>query len=355
MLLLLALAPAHASADGVTASTMVYVDDDDTQVVTPRVQLDKTIGEASLSAGYAADVWTSASIDVTTAATEAITEQRDELFASGTLELEDTTLSAGYRLSAETDYVSHGGSASVARDLADGAATVEGRVNLSISDVGRSGDPTFSRSLFGIGGRLSWTQVLTARALVQLGYEIERLAGFQSSPYRWVALGGGGDGPLCAPAAIACAPERHPDLRVRHSIAARGRYALPHGLALGAGYRFYLDDWGIVSHTIEANVRWGATEGLLLGLRYRLYVQGAADFTDAADQFGIPSVRSSDRELFSQVSHRLMLEVVKTFHVGEVDLRLALEGGATRFDYDGFGSFDALNALTVGFSVQVER
>lgn len=355
LLVLLLQAPAPVAADGVTASSVLYVDDDDTQVITPRVQLDKTLGDARLEVGYAADVWTSASIDVRTAATEAITEQRDELFASGTVELTDTTLSAGYRLSTENDYDAHGVTASIARDLAEGAATVEARLNLSLSDVGRSGDPGFSRSLFGLGGRLSWTQVLSPRALVQVGYEIERLAGFQSSPYRWVALGDG-LGPLCRPQAVHCVTERHPDLRLRHAAAVRGRYALPLGWALGAGYRFYLDDWGVASHTIEADVRWNVAEGLLLGLRYRLYVQAAADFAgQPADSSAIPSVRTSDRELFGQISHRLMLEAIKTFRVGELDLRVALDAGITRFGYDGFGSLDSLSALTLGLSLQVER
>src|ERR1700755_180406 len=95
---------AHTSA-AQEAATAVYVrtDTDHTVVIAPRARVQVPIAEPTkVSVVYAADVWTSASIDIMTSASKVpVTEQRDEIDLSIDHELEDFTFTAAYRLSNE--------------------------------------------------------------------------------------------------------------------------------------------------------------------------------------------------------------------------------------------------------------
>src|SRR5262245_39639311 len=105
---------AHVPARAQEAATAIYVrtDSDRTVVVAPRLRAQAAIGEAThVSATYAVDVWTSASIDIRTSASKVpVTEQRDEIDLSLDHEFENVNLTFAYRYSTEPDYVSHGGS-----------------------------------------------------------------------------------------------------------------------------------------------------------------------------------------------------------------------------------------------------
>ncbi|NIS32934.1 MAG: DUF3570 domain-containing protein, partial [Actinobacteria bacterium] len=96
---------------------------------------------------YTADVWTSASIDIRTAATVPITEQRDQIDVALGHELDDATLGASYYFSGENDYWSHGVGLSSSQELANGTTTFEESLRFSYDTVGRSGDDGFSRPL----------------------------------------------------------------------------------------------------------------------------------------------------------------------------------------------------------------
>src|SRR5690348_10972572 len=99
-----------ASAQEVGTALYVRTDSDRTTVIAPRLRGSVTIEEqTTLGVVYAVDVWTSASIDIMTSASQVpVTEQRDELNVSADHELTDVTLSLAYRYSVEPDYVSHG-------------------------------------------------------------------------------------------------------------------------------------------------------------------------------------------------------------------------------------------------------
>src|SRR5689334_10529552 len=74
-------APARLRADEGDAALYIRTDTDRTTVIAPRVRGQVAIEEATrLSAVYAVDVWTSASIDIMTSASQVpVTEQRDEI------------------------------------------------------------------------------------------------------------------------------------------------------------------------------------------------------------------------------------------------------------------------------------
>jgi len=357
LLLIGGLALPHSGiADEVAAGAFVRTDSDGTTVVAPRVRAAVLLDEdrTRVEAAYTADIWTSASIDIRTAATRAVYEQRDELSVSLSRELDETTLGGSYRLSIEPDYVSHGGSLRIAHELAEGAATLEAALSASYDTVGRANDQTFARALATVGLRTTYTQILDARTILQGTYEISRRDGFLSSPYRFVGIGGDG---LCAGSAVLCLPENHPGLRTRHALAARFRRSLGSGGSVGATYRLYLDDWGLVSHTALVSGAWLPFERTTLSLGYRFYRQSAASFYRAryADPASEILYVTRDKELSAMFTHRVELSLEQRIDLTDAgpELRATVVVGGALLSYDDFIGLSSVYALDVTLAAEV--
>ena len=343
-------------ANGGTASLFVRTDSDQTTVISPRaaVTVEPTPG-LRVDAAYTADVWTSASIDIRTAATKPITERRDQLEASASYELPDVTLGGGYYLSLEPDYTSHSLSFTASEELAGGSATLEERIVASYDVVGRAGDPQYSKPAFMVGGRVVYTQVLDPETILQGVAELRHRRGFQSSPYRFVGIGGDG---ICASTAIWCVPEAHPTVRTRTALVGRIRRSLSRDASIGVGYRFYADDWAVLSHTAALQIAWQAAERTTLLFRYRFYQQGAAGFyqrtyTQQPEQL---QYVSRDRELSPLVSNRAAVSIESTFDLDSegTALRFAATVGGTIFNYGDFVGLTEVYALDLTAAASLE-
>jgi hypothetical protein len=351
---LIVCAPSSSRADEVGSGLYIRTDSDHTTVISPRIrakgQLDP---DTSLEVVYAVDVWTSASIDIRAAASRVVSEQRDEIDVNASHALGDVTLGAGYRWSKENDYLSNSGSASLAYNFADNAATLAVSGYVSADAVGRSGYPTFDESLSSFGGRLGFTQVIDTKSLLQLSYDLAYLDGYQASPYRFVPIGGGG---VCANVAPMCVPERDPQKRIRHALFARARRAFGDSTSLGLGYRFYLDDWSLHSHTLEADLSWLPAADSQLALRYRFYVQSATEFYQAhyapTDDLQFVTI---DRELSPLSIHRIGAEFEHSFDLGTgTVLKASVAAGVNLYKYDDFPGLDHVTALELSTAVLLQ-
>jgi len=348
---------ASARADDVLAGVFIRGDTDSTTVISPKAELTAGIIDdaTTVSAGYAADIWSSASIDIRTAATAPVSEQRDELTAGLAREMTDVTLRGGYRFSHEADYVSHGGTLGVIQRLAEGAATIETGLSAAFDTVGRSGDEAFSRGLSTVGLRLAYTQILDPKTALQIAYELMRRDGYQASPYRFVGLGGDG---FCNGTAQLCVPESHPSIRWRNAWVLRARRALSDDWSAGLDYRFYIDDWGIASHTASAQAIWLPDEDSSFIARYRFYWQSEADFYQPT--YEIPDARfryvTRDRENSPMSTHRLVLAYERTFDLTAAGpaTTATLAVGGTILDYRDFIGLDTVGALDVSLALSVE-
>jgi len=301
---LLAMAPpADPTFEG-TASLYVRADTDRTTVVSPRVHANVAVGDdrSHVDMVYAVDVWTSASIDIRTAATEPVREQRDEIGVGADREWSWGTLALNYRLSHEHDYLSNSGALSFSTELLDRTVTIDARAFGGGDIVGRSGDESFRRTIAYGGGFLGYSHVLTPTTLLAISAEVRGQHGYLASPYRWVSLGGGGG---CAGSIGLCIPEQHPGRRIRAAGVTRVRQALSRRWSLGGAYRFYGDSWGVLGHTGIADVRVSATDALVLGLEGRGYTQGSASFYRPAYEEDLePTWVTRDRELSSMFNVR---------------------------------------------------
>ena len=352
-----------------SAAAAFYIrsDTDQTTIITPRLRVGAPLAEATrFDVVYTVDVWTSASIDIRTSASKAVTEQRDELDASLMHAFTDVTVSGGYRYSTEYDYESHGGALSAAYDFADNTAQLALGVRAYFDVVGRAGDPGFARDSHMQTGRLSFTQVLDKQTFMQAVYELMHQEGYLSSPYRYVRIAAdvGSIPSTCRYPATeyvertlrGCALENNPEERLRHAAALHVRRALSDALSAGANYRFYIDDWGMTSHTAGLDAALSLDPGWLIALGYRFYTQSSADhFASFYPEMPLPGHYTSDKELSELSTHRLELEVGKAFGLGEPgsELRAVLRAAPSYFVYHEYLLLDDVTALELTFAMEV--
>lgn len=344
------------------ASTAVYfrTDSDQTTVVTPRLRVGGDIADATrLDVSYAVDVWTSASIDIRTSASKAVTEQRDEINVGLARQLGDTTLNAGYRFSSEPDYTSHGGSLGVSSDFAERNTTLALSLSAYFDTVGRVGAPVaLDASARTYSARASFTQVLGPDTFAQLIYELGHAQGFLSSPYRFIGVATP-TGACPGQQPMLCIPETNPAARTRHAGALRARHALSETLSLGAGYRFYTDDWSVLSHTAEVDLGWSPDANTVLSLRYRFYLQSAAGHYRAvfpALRPGRQQFYTRDKELSAFSVHRVGLEGERVFALDSAGTRLraSLLLGWNSYIYSNFPLVPRITAYESTLALGVE-
>jgi hypothetical protein len=350
-----------------SAATYVRTDTDRTTVVTPRLQLAAPITEETrVDLSYTVDVWTSASIDIRTSASigvdseapQYVTEQRDEIDVALEHALGDVTLGASYRYSVEHDYESNGGSIGGAYNFADNSATLALSLRAYFDDIGRAGAPSFEENATLYSARLAFTQVIDPETLVQLVYEGGISQGYLSSPYRYVRFAPAGSEveSRCVRSLTLCLPENNPDSKLRHALALSGRRALSDALSAGASYRFYLDSWDMTSHTIGVDGTLAPEGGWLFSLGYRFYLQSSAShFENFYVAMPLPESYTSDKELSSLSSHRLELEMMKSFQLDDLGSEFAtvLLISPSYFSYDEFLLLESITALEVTLALEV--
>ena len=342
-----------------SASASVYVreDTDHTTVVSPRLHLRAQVPdeETHVDLTYSVDVWTSASVDIVASASQPVTEQRDELNLGVDRVFGDLTLGGAYRFSLEPDYESHAGNARVALDLANKAFTLAWTGGASFDRVGRAGDASFDEAATTLTTGLSLTQIIDPNTLVQLLYDLALVRGYQASAYRFVSFGNAGP---CRAAGALCLPESNPRARVRHAVALRARRALSTAWSAGAGYRAYLDDWGMLSHTARADLAWAPQPKATLALGYRFYTQSAADFYRAQYQLADLGTRryTRDKELSPLTSHRVALELNWVWELAQSSsgLLTGLAAATTFYQYHDFSMLSQTTAIEITGVVGME-
>lgn len=329
----------------VRGAVYVRTDSDHTTVVSPRAHLRQPIGSprTRIDVTYGLDAWTSASVDIRTAATATVREVRHEATAGLERERGTASWSAGYRVSYEPDYLANSGSLAGQVELAQRTVTLGGRLFGALDRVGRAGDAAFHEPLRAGGALLSAGFVLTRTTLLQFAYELRGALGYMASPYRFVAIGGDG---TCSALAEFCVPEIHPRRRSRHAAVLRARQALGRKLAVGGLYRFYIDSWGLRSHTAAIDLTVTPRRGLSLALELRSYAQSGAFFYQPRYlSSGTGGYFTRDRELSSLGSQRLALHTTYIRPVGRGALEIGALLAGTRIAYDAFVGLARVGAL----------
>ena len=347
LLALMMASPPVPSGGQARGGVYVRTDSDHTTVVSPRAHLVQPVAgpQDRVDLTYSLDAWTSASVDIRTAATPVVVrENRHEGVAGFARERGNTAWSASYRLSREPDYLANSASLAGQVELAQRTITLAGRLFGALDRVGRASDAEFREPLRAGGALVSAAFIPTRTAVLQLAYELRGALGYMASPYRFVAVGPG-DG-LCGAGSRFCLPETHPRRRARHAWALRARQALGRRLALAGTYRFYIDSWRLRSHTAALELAATPSRRTLLALEYRLHAQSGAFFYRARYRApGPPAYFTRDRELSSLASHRLALHFTYTRELGRGALEFGALAAGTRIGYDDFVGLGEVWAL----------
>ena len=226
----------------------------------------------SASANYYVDRVSSASIDVVTTASP-YTEERTQ-YSLGLDYLRDRWLmSLGLSSSEENDYKADTFSFNVSQDLFGDLTTVSLGYTLGRDEVGRRGDPNFSRQVERQHYRLGLSQILTKNLLVGLSFETITDEGFLNNPYRSVRYADS-----TSAAGYSFEPEIYPRTRTSDAGSIRMRYYLPYRAALHAEYRSYSDTWDISATTAVLGYTHPLESGWTFDAQLRNYSQGKAEF-----------------------------------------------------------------------------
>lgn len=298
----------------------------------------------SFSGNYYVDNITAASVDVVTQGSK---YDEDRTQWSGSIDYlhADTVMSAGYTDSDEDDYKAKTASFSISQSMFGDLTTITLGYSRGWDDVYRNGDPAFDETVDRRNYRVDLDQVLTKDLLLSINYEAVTDEGFLNNPYRSVRY-------IDSTSSVGYSfqPEVYPDTRTSNAIAANLLYYLPYRAALGAGYRYFNDDWGIGAHTAEISYTHPLREHWIAEVGYRYYQQGDADFySDLFPRRDAQNFMARDKELSEFYNQTLSLGLAYELpgkrwrYVDRASLNLAYR--SIWFDYDNYRNIKKTSAV----------
>lgn len=347
-----------------TAGVTVYAESMDTSIVTTSATAGLRLpGELELDVAWTADVISSASVDVISAATDRIDELRNQ--AGLTLRREsvapDLDVDAGYAFSTERDSYSHIAHAGARQGWLDDNVSLSLDYGLSYNRMGiRDEDVSKWRPLWVHTLDLGVTYILNPETQLELIYSGGYSHGYHANRYRRVPITFRQD--LRATEWI---DESAPDTRLRNALTVRGERALGKRWIASAGYRFYWDSWGVVGHTLMLGASVELPEHVTLSVRARGSQQSAAAFYETI-YTSTTEYRTRDRRLSPHLSG--LAGAAIAWNLGpyvdleSLELRASVDGLIYAFDdfvvpaLDGFGGapWTTLGDLTgLVFHVQI--
>jgi Protein of unknown function (DUF3570) len=297
--LLVAVAGLDWAQNDATVQLHSFQDSRGVTVVSPTIDVNRDFTDrTALRLKFGVDAITAASDSCARCHPEGANNGR--VVASGTLirKYGDAKWSVGGEVSRENFYGATTMLTSYSRDLAGGNTSVAAGFALSVNrpqlHPSEETERQIATDVYG-----SITQTLTKKTIAQVGYELNRVSGFQTSPFLRTQVNG------------VWTLGHVPDLRTRHAVSARLRQALPADTFLQADYRYYFDSWAIDSHTISLGLSHRFSPQWLVGGTYRWYDQTAASFYQPA-YVGAPEFYTGDFRLVPFDSNLYSGRVVMT-------------------------------------------
>ncbi len=265
----------------------------------------------SVSGNYYVDSISSASIDVITRASEYSEERTENSLGIDYLH-KKTIMGLAFTQSDENDFDAQSAHFSISQDLFGDLSTLSLGYSRGWDEVGRRGDPLFSRDVDRHHYRLGLSQIITKDLLFNLGYEAITDEGFLNNPYRkvrYLANSSAQADPTqeCPGGRNYCyEDEFYPNTRTSNAFAFRSIYYLAHRAALKGEYRYFTDTWGIGAQTYEIGYTYPADNHWTYDFRYRYYRQNQANFyNDLFAYQEAQNYRARDKELSTYNNHTI--------------------------------------------------
>ncbi|MEQ1899047.1 MAG: DUF3570 domain-containing protein [Vicinamibacterales bacterium] len=197
----------------------------------------------------------------------------------------DTKVSVGGEYSREAFYSATTGSTSISRTLNQANTTIAGGYAFSLNrPVLHPSDEDVERQ-YAHSAFATITQTVTKTTAVQVGYETSRITGYQNNPFLRATV----DGLRML--------GNHPEHRLRHSLTAKVRQALPGSTYIEADFRRYTDDWQVRANTWSAGLAHEFGPRLTLAGSYRRHEQTGASFYQPV-YTGQPEFFTADFRIF---------------------------------------------------------
>ncbi len=274
----------------------------------PSILIRKSVGNSlSLAANYYVDMVSSASIDVITTASP-YTEERTQYSLSADYLRGNTTMSASYTSSVESDFDANTYHLSVSQDMFSQLTTLTLSYSFGDDTVRRVDDPTFFRDNIRQHYGIGLTQIVTRNLITALNIEVITDEGFLNNPYRAVRFADP-DSPI----GYSFEPELYPGTRTTNAVGIRAKYYLSYRAALETQYRYFTDTWGIESHTGSVGYvhPW---RDFIFSAKYRFHTQTGADFyRDIFSRSEATNFRARDKELSALTSQTFKVSVAYEF------------------------------------------
>ncbi len=195
----------------------------------------------------------------------------------------DFKVDFGGEVSRENFYAADTGMISVSRDFNKANTTVAGGYSFSYNRPQMHPTEEVQHQV-SQDAYASVTQTVTRTTVVQLGYELNQINGYQSSPFLRTSVNGTMQLGVV------------PDSRTRQTLMARVRQALPGATYLEADYRRYIDNWQLDSNTVSVGLSHYFTPKVMAGFTYRWYDQTGAYFYQPS-YTGTPEYYTADFRL----------------------------------------------------------
>lgn len=265
-------------------------------VLTPVILLRYRVNENwQLSADLGLDAITSASTDNIddNVSSASRVDNRGHAVITATRQMENQTFGFSAGFSTEYDYQSVNGGLHWSRDFRQKTSTLAASVRhfsdtvelYDIDGIVQGEDDRTTTDL-----SLSWTQILSPRAVGAVELYVSDQSGFLSTPFHEVIL----QPDPAHPDGLRIA-ERLPDSRRRTALGLRLNVSLSKNIVQRAYVRAYDDDWGITAQTLELETHFrlpGSREQWIFPI-LRYHTQ------DASDYFGLPRTFTGTEDFFT--------------------------------------------------------
>jgi len=276
----------------------------------------------------------------------------------------------GTSISVEKDFTSFGLNTNYAQDTTSRIVTYSAGVAVTFDSVRRSSGGTpeplaeygQGRTLED-GARVTWdtifgvTRVLNRRTLGQINVSTGFNDGYLTDPYKLISRTRLIDplNPALGFDETATYYESRPSSRQRSSVYTSMAHTTRNDNVLHMSYRYYWDDWDIVSNTLDFRLKFRYESGFFIEPHIRLYDQTAANFylfsidQDIYGISGFPEYASADYRLDEFEATTYGVNFGKNFP-GKGKLRIRLE----QIEWNYANSlFDTNEALVVQVSYKV--
>jgi hypothetical protein len=265
--LLLAVGRNWAQNNEISVQFHAFNDSRSVTVLTPTVDLGQDFTDrTNLRIGYGVDAISAASDSCARCHRDGAKNLRQVASLSVTRKLDSNvkfTLGGAY--SQEKFYRATTGLMSISREMANANATVAGGFSFSLNQPVLHPNQQVENQ-YASDGYVSLTQTLTKTTIGQAGYELAKIAGYQDNPFLRADVGG------------TMIVGHVPDSRIRQTLTARIRQALPADTFVEADYRHYFDDWQLSSNAVTVGVTHRFTQSVAASFDYRRYDQTGAYF-----------------------------------------------------------------------------